>query len=252
MTKQAEQIVNVLAKVVPDDGASLRQHHGPAALTTAQKIQGEVAPRLKTKPMYTAAWEEFQQQPEAAAPMLETAIGMLMRADVALGQRLDSLLNEFRKATGESTTVNTGGGAYVSGNVAVTNGDFVGRDKRTTTITGDGNVGGDHSSSRVIKQQGADAAAIARAFADFYTAVQQQPDLPPRDKADVQAELEEVETELQKGEEANEGFIRRRLRHVQRMAPDIYDVVLATFANPIAGVGLVAKKIAEKMKADAA
>jgi hypothetical protein len=252
MTKQAEQIVNVLAEVVPDEGTTLKQRHGHAALSAAQKIQGEVAPRLKTKPMYTAAWEEFQQQPEAAAPMLETAIGMLLKADVALAQRLDSLLNKFREATGESTTVNTGGGAYVGGGVKVTNGDFVGRDKRTTTITGDGNVVGDHSSSRVVKQQGADAAALARAFADFYTAVQQQPDLPPRDKADVQAELEEVETELQKGEKANEGFIRRRLRNVQRMAPDIYDVVLTTFGNPIAGLGLVAKKIAEKMKADAA
>jgi hypothetical protein len=34
------------------------------------------------------------------------------------------------------------------------------------------------------------------------------------------------------------------------MAPDILDVVLATFANPVAGAGMVIKKIAEKMKAD--
>jgi hypothetical protein len=184
--------------------------------------------------------------------MLINAVQLLLAADAALARRMDSLLDKFHQTTGESTHINTGGGAYVGGNVDVQHGDFVGRDKRTTTITGDGNVVGDHSSSHVVKQQGADAAALARAFADFYTAVQQQPDLPPQDKADVQAELEEVEAELQKGEEANEGFIRRRLRHVQRMAPDIYDVVIATFANPIAGLGLVAKKIAEKMKTDAA
>jgi len=252
MTKQAEQIVNVLAEVIPDEGASLRQRHGPAALAAAKAIRGELAPRLENNDLTVQAWQAFQQSPQATAWLLTQAVQLLLADDAALARRMDRLLDAFHQATGASTTVNTGGGAYVGGNVAVTNGDFVGRDKRTTTITGDGNVVGDHSSSRVIKQQGADAAAIARAFADFYTAVQQQPDLPPRDKADVQAELEEVETELQKGEEANAGFIRRRLRHVQRMAPDIYDVVLATFANPIAGLGLIAKKIAEKMKADAA
>jgi hypothetical protein len=92
----------------------------------------------------------------------------------------------------------------------------VGLSQPLQNICGDCNVGGDHSYSTVIKQQSADAAAIAQAFADFYAAVQQQPDLPQQDKADVQAELEEVETELQKAEEANEGFIRRRLRHGAR------------------------------------
>jgi hypothetical protein len=32
------------------------------------------------------------------------------------------------------------------------------------------------------------------------------------------------------------------------MAPDILDVVIATIANPLAGLGLVSKKIAEKAK----
>jgi hypothetical protein len=35
MTKQAEQIVNVLAEVVSDEGASLKQHHGHAAFAAA-------------------------------------------------------------------------------------------------------------------------------------------------------------------------------------------------------------------------
>jgi hypothetical protein len=241
-----------LAEVVPDEGTTLRQRHGPAALATAEKIRGELVPRLEENTGYASLWRQFQADPVEQAEILAAIIKSVLDTNAALARRMNSLLDEFHRATGESKTVNTGGGAYVGGNVDVQHGDFVGRDKRTTTITGDGNVVGDHSSSHVVKQQGADAAAIARAFADFYTAVQQQPDLPPQDKADVQAELEEVETELQKGEEANEGFIRRRLRHVQRMAPDIYDVVIATFANPIAGLGLVAKKIAEKMKADAA
>jgi hypothetical protein len=81
--------------------------------------------------------------------------------------------------------------------------------------------------------------------------VAQKPDLAPQEKADVQAELQEVEQELRKGEQADETFIQRRLRNVKRMAPDILDVVLTTFANPVLGMGMVAKKVAEKMKADA-
>ena len=34
---------------------------------------------------------------------------------------------------------------------------------------------------------------------------------------------------------------------IQRIAPDILDVVMATIANPAAGFGMVAKKVAEKM-----
>jgi hypothetical protein len=35
------------------------------------------------------------------------------------------------------------------------------------------------------------------------------------------------------------------------MAPDILEVVLATMANPAAGLGLVATKVANKMQAEA-
>ncbi len=248
MTKQAEQIVNVLAEITDEP-----QQIAPQALASAQAIRAELVPRLEERPAYADLWQDFQAQPQEQKSVLAGIVQVLIQTDPALEARLQALLQQYQVATqGTGQQINTGGGAYIGGKVDTGGGSFTGRDKWTTTITGDGNVVGDHSSSTVIRQQGADAAAIARAFADFYTAVQQQPDLPPQDKADVQAELQDVETELQKGEEANAGFIRRRLRHVQRMAPDIYDVVIATFANPIAGLGLVAKKIAEKMKAEAA
>jgi hypothetical protein len=128
--------------------------------------------------------------------------------------------------------VETGGGAYVGGDVSVERGDFVGRDKVTVT-------------------QGSGPGAIARAFEQFYEAVAVHPDLPPEDRADLRAELEDVEQEIAKGEQADEGFLARRLRNIGRMAPDLLEVMLATFANPAAGLGLVAKKVAEKAQAGA-
>jgi hypothetical protein len=51
---------------------------------------------------------------------------------------------------GNSQDINTGGGAYIGGNITVSGGDFVGRDQ--IYISGDGNVIGDHSSATVVKQ----------------------------------------------------------------------------------------------------
>lgn len=247
MTEQATEIVNVLAELLPDDGARLEARAGSQARTHAQAIQGELVPRLEENPAYATLWQQFEAQPQAQAPILAGIVQVLIQNDPVLETRLQALLRQYQAAVHTaSPKINTGGGAYVGGNVDVKDGDFVGRD--SLHITGDGNVVGNHSSSTVIKQEGIDIAALEQAFTNFYTAVAQQPELPTQDKVDLQAELRDVEAELKKGEEADEGFIRRRLRNIRRMAPDIYDVVLTTFGNPIAGLGMVAKKIAEKMK----
>jgi hypothetical protein len=36
------------------------------------------------------------------------------------------------------------------------------------------------------------------------------------------------------------------------MAPDIFEVTVTTWTNPVAGVGMVLKKVAEKAKAEEA
>ncbi|HBY08693.1 MAG TPA: hypothetical protein DEH22_13260 [Chloroflexi bacterium] len=67
----------------------------------------------------------------------------------------------------------------------------------------------------------------------------------------MKANVAEIKAEDEKGDQAEESFIARRLRNIQRMAPDILEVMLATIANPAAGFGMVAKKVAEKMQAGA-
>jgi hypothetical protein len=63
--------------------------------------------------------------------------------------------------------VDTGGGAFVGGNVHTAGGKFVGRDD--VTIIGDGNVVGDRSQATVIKQanQGATVAEFTRLLAEL-------------------------------------------------------------------------------------
>jgi hypothetical protein len=246
-----QQIVDVLGKLVVDDGKTLKDEQGSKALAVARQMETALVPRLQEDDVHAMIWTTFQTDPDERAALLQSTIDKLLKADEALASRLESLLAQYQQVTQPqvSQRIDTGGGAYIGGGVSVSGGDFVGRDK--TTVVGDGNVLGDGSSSTVIKQEGADAAAIASAFTNFYAAVAQNPKLPPQEKADVQADLEEVEAELKKGEEASETFIQRRLRNVKRMAPDIHEVVIATFANPVLGLGLVAKKIADKARESA-
>lgn len=129
--------------------------------------------------------------------------------------------------------------------------------KRNKIRTGDnsiaiqGNVTGSNivsGNNNVINQN---VVNISAAFAPIYRAVDEHPALTPAVKEDVKAEIKDVEKEIQNGDKANESSMTRHLRNVQRMAPDMLDVVVATMANPVAGLGMVAKKIAEKAAAEA-
>jgi hypothetical protein len=46
----------------------------------------------------------------------------------------------------------------------------------------------------------------------------------------------------------DKSFLSRRFRNIARMAPDVLDLVVAMLANPLAGLGVVVKKVAEKAK----
>jgi hypothetical protein len=135
-------------------------------------------------------------------------------------------------AVGEGARViDTGGGAYIGGKVTVAGGDFVGRDQ--------------------VKAVGLTKQEIADLFKPIYTAIDVRRDTPPQERDDLKAEVEEIQAEVAKDEDAKEVFLARRLRNLKRMAPDVLDVVLATLTNPAAGLGAVARKVAEKMKAEA-
>ena len=151
----AQEIVEVVGELVPDDGAALEQAHGPQALVVARQMEAALVPRLEGHPAYAPLWRAFRAAPLQQAPALAGVLQVLLAADAALARRLDALLEEYRQAKGVSgTTIRTGGGAYVGGSVTVRSGDFVGRDKREVRITGDGNVVGDGSSATVVKRTG--------------------------------------------------------------------------------------------------
>ena len=154
------------------------------------------------------------------------------------------------KSKGRS--INTGGGTYISGSVNTGGGDFVGRDKNTVFERDGIIIGGKVSHSNIITGDDNVVDSIInmqqKHIQQIFDAIEFRPETDLLDKEDLKAAVDEIAKEDRKGENADESFIARRLRNIQRIAPDILDVVLATIADSAAGFGVIAKKVAEKMK----
>jgi hypothetical protein len=99
---------------------------------------------------------------------------------------------------------------------------------------------------------GLSAGEIQQLFNTIHAAIDARPATPPADKADLKAEVQELQTAVSqaaaKQQPVDEGFLARRFRSIARIAPDILDVAVSTLANPLAGLGVAAHKIAEKAK----
>jgi hypothetical protein len=144
-----------------------------------------------------------------------------------------------------SQKINTGGGAYIGGNVTIRGGGFVGRD--SITITGDGNVIGDHSRTTVIK--GArERDVVADTFERFYAALSGYPALAHEDRMDLRAELEELEEEVARGSQAREDAIARYLRRIGRISPMFLRLVIETLRNSEPGFPKIAQSVALRMQ----
>jgi hypothetical protein len=145
---------------------------------------------------------------------------------------------------------NAGGNISIGGSVA-------GRDMNTkvggnvisgdnVVISGGKYVGGDDNSVT-----GWSAQDVENFFAKLSQKIDAKPELAPADKADLKAEVQDLQAEVAKGEEANESFLERRLRNIKRMAPDILDTIATTLASPQAGLAMVIRKVMIKAKAGA-
>ncbi len=143
-------------------------------------------------------------------------------------------------------------GLQIGGNVRISNGDFITGDKNIKVDQGGVYAGGDIQNSNIVtgnnnqvsNQQG----VREELFAKLLDRIDQRPDTPPEDKEDLKANVTEIQAEAEKGDQADESFLARRLRNIQRIAPDIAEVVLATLTNPAAGFAAVIGKIAQRAK----
>lgn len=130
---------------------------------------------------------------------------------------------------GTQTSINTGGGAYVGGNVNLGGGNFIGRDRIT------------HINSPSPQD-------LERRFAPLLAAIAQQ--APADMQAAAERQAAELMSEVAKGEHAEDGKIARIIDGLAGMAPGAVGAVVSLFAAPILDgiVGPVTKFVLDKLK----
>ncbi len=87
---------------------------------------------------------------------------------------------------------------------------------------------------------------IAQAFTRLADFVEKLPASPS--KVIAQQAVQGLDTEAKKGEQADEKAVGDWFSFLAQTAPDVFDVAVATFANPIAGLSLAFKKIADRAR----
>jgi hypothetical protein len=167
---------------------------------------------------------------------------------------------EASKSSPSSGGVNIGnvsGSVNIGGIVQGTNvGDLVGGDivhgdkVGGNVVSGSTGVAiGTGASAQV--SQGISGAELADLFAQIRRQIEARPEDPDVDKAELTGTVDKVEQEVDKGEQANTNKLSRWLGNLAEMAPDIFEVTVATLVNPAVGVATVIRKVAQKAQAEA-
>lgn len=115
-------------------------------------------------------------------------------------------------------------------------------------IGGTGVAIGRNISQQIHISRGASADEIGQAFAVLQQAMQKMPD--GAEKGMAQAALDGLKTEATKGDQVRESDVEKWLAFLLNAAPDIWEVAVDTFANPIKGLGTVYQKVAQRAKAE--
>ena len=140
----------------------------------------------------------------------------------------------------------------------------MGKKEKHRKVTGSSNIGGDQNiiskvsggisiqgrGARVSIDQrnGFDADEISALFEKLYQRVESRVPDPNVDKAEIIETIQKIEEEASKGEEVNESKLTRWMDNLNKMAPDIVDVALASLGGPVAGATAVLKKIADRAR----
>lgn len=87
---------------------------------------------------------------------------------------------------------------------------------------------------------------LQKAFEGINKKVEALPDGP--DKEIAKSAVTALKDEAKKGDEAKEENVKKWLNFLLQSSPDIWDVAVASFTNPILGIGTAFKKVADRAK----
>ena len=141
------------------------------------------------------------------------------------------------------------GGKVVGVEIGTVQGDMVQGDKNVI-----GNVG---AGAAVAQGRGATAnvtnttinITIWNAWRNqMMTWIDARANLSAEDKQDAKEQVEKITAEATKGQQADPQRLERFINRLAEYGPDIFEVAVTTLSNPLAGIGLVLKKVADRAK----
>ncbi|MCL4299462.1 MAG: hypothetical protein KJ077_27245 [Anaerolineae bacterium] len=213
---------------------------------------------LKTNPAQakSASLESLRDQPGTEADLIRT-LGLpyaaIQQSLAGLSQKVEQL------AASRGVSIGDVRGDIRSSIIA--GGDVVGS---TTDISGSGNVliqgshitAGSHSVIGATARGDINTGDVttgrsgdpwAGLFGPLYRQIEANSRLSADDKADLKADVEEIEKEAKAkakaGAEPDDSLVRRRLRSIEQMAPDLIEAIAATTVSPASDVEPVWVKI---------
>ena len=117
----------------------------------------------------------------------------------------------------------------------------------TVTITGNENAVATQGGKASVTHREGNNSSDDRAWRkQIERKINSLKNLSEADKSFLNQKMEQIAQEVEKGQQADASSIERVLNTVSAMAPDIFDVVITTLGNPLAGIGLVIKKVGDR------
>lgn len=155
------------------------------------------------------------------------------------------------------TTIDTGGGAYIRGNVSA-GGDFIGRDRvddRVEIHAGDTINVGDVSGAGIAIGRGAQATVttgisaqeLQRLFEPLMTSIRE---MPVANQTEALKRAEELKQEVAKGKAADDSKMGKLIDGLVGLVPGAVSGIASIFASPIVGglAGPVTKYVLDKIQ----
>ncbi len=135
---------------------------------------------------------------------------------------------------------------------------MAGKEKKSGVSAGDNSIviGGNVTGSNIVMgnnnkvSNSTTTVKISVMFDQINQTLSANQNIQPEDKKEVQADLKEMQAELEK-DEPDETFLARRYRNLKKMAPDIAAVALETLKNPLGGVAELITRVAKKVSEEA-
>lgn len=157
--------------------------------------------------------------------------------NVSIGSAQGVTIGEGNEVHQQFGAVDTGGGDYVMGKKVVhgdeVHGDKIGGDKITTGNISDSNVAIGRG-AQVTVSQGLTAAEVTALFSPLVQAIKQAP--PSKQQEALRLE-QELEQEVAKGDQADDGRMAKLLNGLLSLVPGAVGTAVSIFATPVlAGV----------------